>query len=108
MVALDPATKKPVNIAPLEVNTPAERALFVKGEQNYKNKKMLKSSDIMAKAPDDEESALIHRMWTDSLAFADKNNPKQQPENVRAMSKTTIHSTQIMQPQNRNRHHFMV
>jgi acyl-coenzyme A thioesterase 9 len=108
MVALNPVTKKPVNIAPLEVTTPAEKALFVKGEQNYKNKKMLKSSDIMSKPPDEEESASIHRMWTEALEFEDKNNPKQKPANVQVMSKATIHSTQIMQPQNRNRHHFMI
>ena len=108
MVALDPKTKRPVSIAPLEVDTPAEQALFDKGEQNYKNKKALKSSDIMTKAPDDGESALIHKMWTESLAYEDIRNPKQQPENVHTMSKTTIHSTQIMMPQHRNRHHFMV
>lgn len=108
MVALDPKTKKPVNIAPLEVNTPAERALFAKGEENYRQKKNLRSSDILSKPPDAEESVLIHKMWTESLAYADKANPKEQPANVRAMSKTTIHSTQIMMPQYRNRHHFMI
>lgn len=108
MVALDPKTKKPVNIAPLEVTTPAEKSLFEKGENNYKNKKTLKSLDILAKSPDEEESAQIHKMWTDSLAFADSRNPRQQPANVHSMSKTTVHSTQIMSPQYRNRHNFMV
>ena len=102
MVALDPKTKRPVKIAPLEVNTAAEKALFAKGEENYRNKKTIKSEDIMAKAPDADESALIHKMWTESLAYADHRNPKQQPGNVQTMSKTTIHSTQIMQPQNRS------
>lgn len=104
MVALDPNTRKPINIAPLEVTTPAEKALFSKGEENYKRKKAMKSSHILAKAPDAEESSLIHKMWTDSLAYADTHNPKNQPQNVLAMSKTQIHSTQIMQPQMRNRH----
>jgi acyl-coenzyme A thioesterase 9 len=108
MVALDPASKKPVNIAPLEVDTPAERTLFAKGEENYRSKKALKAQDILNQAPDADESKLIHKMWTDSLAYADSKNPKQQPANVSSMSKTTIHSTQIMQPQNRNRHHFMI
>ncbi|EXJ80918.1 hypothetical protein A1O3_07206 [Capronia epimyces CBS 606.96] len=108
MVALDPKTKKPVNIAPLEVTTPAEKALFAQGEENYRKKKMMKSSHILAKAPDAEESALIHKMWTDSMAYRDSQNPKHQPPNVQAMSKSTIHSTQIMQPQNRNRHDFMI
>ncbi|KIX09380.1 uncharacterized protein Z518_00459 [Rhinocladiella mackenziei CBS 650.93] len=108
MVALDPQTKKPVNIAPLVVSTPAEKALFAKGEENYKNKKALKSLHILSKAPDAEESALIHKMWTESLGYADSKNPKPQPANVLNMSKTTIHSTQIMQPQWRNRHNFMI
>lgn len=108
MVSLNPTTKKPTNIAPLKLSSPAERALYARGEENYKLKKALKSSHILQKAPDAEESVLIHRMWTDSLAFADSHNPATQPSNMMAMSKTTIHSTQIMQPQYRNRHNFMI
>ncbi|RMZ92263.1 hypothetical protein DV736_g474, partial [Chaetothyriales sp. CBS 134916] len=108
MVSLDPATKKPTQVAPLEVTTPEEKALFARGEQNYKRKKALRSSHITLKAPDEEESRLIHKMWTDSLAYADSNNSAQQPSNMVNMSKTTIHSTQIMQPQYRNRHNFMI
>ena len=108
MVSLDPVTKKPVNIAPLILSTPAERALYAKGEKNYKAKKSLKQSNIMQKAPDAEESALIHKMWTDSLAYGDANNPTNKPTNMTAMSKSTLHSAQIMQPQYRNRHSFMI
>ncbi|KAK5090014.1 hypothetical protein LTR05_000183 [Lithohypha guttulata] len=108
MVALDPLTKKPVNIAPLKLDTQADRALFAQGEKNYQNKKKLKSLHITSKPPDLEESAEIHKMWTDSLAFADSNNPAVQPANVISMAKSTIHSTSISQPQYRNRHHFMV
>jgi acyl-coenzyme A thioesterase 9 len=97
-----------VNIAPLTLSTPAERALYARGEENYQTKKTLKSSNIMQKPPDSDESALIHRMWTEGLAYADSKNPAKQPANAVAMSKTVIHSTQIMQPQNRNRHHFMI
>jgi acyl-coenzyme A thioesterase 9 len=108
MVSLDPATKKPVNIAPLALSTAAERALYAKGEENHKAKKSLKESNIMQKAPDAEESALIHKMWTDSLAYADTKNPTNKPSNVTPMSKSTLHSAQIMQPQYRNRHNFMI
>lgn len=101
MVSLDPVTKKPVNIAPLTVSTPAERALFTRGEENYKRKKALRLENIMQKPPDAEESAMIHKMWTDSLAYADFKNPVKQPANMTPMSKTTVHSTQIMQPQYR-------
>ena len=96
MVSLDPATKKPVNIAPLSVSTPAERALYNRGEENYKRKKLLRLENIMQKAPDAEESVLIHKMWTDSLAYDDVKNSTQQPSNMTPMSKTTIHTTQIM------------
>jgi len=68
----------------------------------------MKSSDILTKPPNAEESVQIHKMWTDSLAYADSKNPKHQPSNVVSMSKTQIHSTQIMQPQMRNRHNFMI
>ena len=108
MVALDPSTKKPVNIAPLKLDTPAEKALYARGEENYKSKKTMKSSHILQKAPDAEESALLHKMWIDSLAYADTSNPVTQPIDVVSMSKTTVHSTQIMQPQYRNRHNFMI
>ena len=108
MVSLNPSTKKPTNIAPLALTTPAERALYARGEENYKNKKVMKSSHILQKAPDEEESALIHKMWTDSLAYADSKNPATQPKNTISMSKATVHSAQIMQPQYRNRHNFMI
>ena len=108
MVSLDPATKKPANIAPLELTTPAERALYARGEENYKNKKAMKSSHILQKAPDAEESVLVHKMWTESLAYADSSNPATQPKNTISMSKSNIHSAQIMQPQYRNRHNFMI
>lgn len=108
MVSLNPVTKKPVNIAPLRVSTPAERALFKRGEDNYKRKKSMRLENIMQKPPDAEESVLIHKMWTDSLAYDDVKNATKQPSNMTPMSKTTIHSTQIMQPQYRNRHNFMV
>lgn len=108
MVSLDPATKKPVNIAPLVLETDAEKAIFRRGEENYKKKKALKSVDIMQKPPDAEESALIHKLWTTSVEYGDKNHPAEQPATTVAMSKTQIHSTQIMQPQYRNRHNFMI
>jgi acyl-coenzyme A thioesterase 9 len=108
MVSLDPVTKKSVNIPPLALSTAAERALYAKGEENHKAKKSLKEANIMQKAPDAEESALIHKMWTDSVAYADSKNPTTQPSNMTPMSKSTLHSAQIMQPQYRNRHNFMI
>ena len=108
MVSLDPRTKKPVKIAPLKLETDAERRLFERGEANYNNKKALRQATILQKAPDAEESKSIHAMWTESLAYRDHKNPVSKPSNVSFMSSTTIHSAQIMQPQYRNRHHFMI
>lgn len=109
MVSLDPKTKKPIRIAPLIVSTPAERALFAKGEENYRNKKAMKSAHITQKPPDAEESAMIHKMWLDSMAYnSSENLAHSPPANVIPMSSTVIHSTQIMQPQYRNRHNFMI
>lgn len=108
MVSLDPVTKKPVNIAPLALSTAAERALYAKGEENHQAKKSLRESNIMQKAPDAEESALIHKMWTDLVAYADSQNPTTKPANMTPMRRSTLHSAQIMQPQYRNRHNFMI
>ncbi len=108
MVSLDPFTKKPVNVAPLKLEIEAERQLYARGEENYNNKKALKQSAITQKAPNAEESALLHKMWTDSLAYRDTFNPAQKPKNASYMSKATIYSAQIMQPQHRNRHNFMI
>lgn len=108
MVALDPTTKRPINIAPLKLETKADKALYARGEANYKSKKALKSSHILTKAPNVEEGADIHKMWLDSLAYADTSNPLTQPSNAVTMAKSLIHSTSIAQPQYRNRHHFMI
>jgi acyl-coenzyme A thioesterase 9 len=108
MVSLDPATKKPVNVAPLKLENDAERQLYARGEENYKNKKAMKLSTITQRAPDAEEAALLHKIWTDSLAYNDSSNPAQKPQNVTYMGAATIYSAQIMQPQYRNRHNFMI
>lgn len=108
MVSLDPATKKPVNVAPLKLENDAERQLYARGEENYRTKKAMKNSTITQKAPDAQEAELLHKMWTDSLAYQDSNNPIQKPDNVTYMSNATVYSAQIMQPQYRNRHNFMI
>lgn len=89
MVSLDPKTKKyvtemrlrfilqftdayvsrPVPVAPLVVETEEEMALFKKGEENYMAKKALRKRSLLEKAPDDEESNLIHSMWTKEMSY---------------------------------------
>ncbi|KAL9121967.1 MAG: hypothetical protein Q9187_001479 [Circinaria calcarea] len=108
MVSLDPNTKKPVAIAPLRVDTPEERRLFDLGEKNYNAKKALAKTTLRKQTPNDQESDLIHAMWLKQLEFHDPNVPSQKPDNVVYMDSTKLHSAQIMQPQYRNRHNFMI
>ncbi|KAK2783676.1 hypothetical protein FQN53_009128 [Emmonsiellopsis sp. PD_33] len=108
MVSLDPVTKKPVPVAPLLVETEEERRLFELGEQNYKAKKQLRKINLLEQTPNDEESDLIHGMWTTDMAYLNPQNPLSRPKNVVHMKDTILKSAQIMQPQYRNLHNFMI
>ena len=119
MVSLDPATKKPVNIAPLQIDSPEENDMFDLGERNYEAKKALAKVALGKTAPNDEESDLIHRMWLKQLEYRgwsfsllppsvyevltglpqDSSNSTTKPDNVTFMEHTRLHSAQIMQPQ---------
>jgi len=72
MVSLDPATKKPVAIAPLQIDTEEDRRLFSMGENNYNAKKELAKTALRKQTPNDEESDLIHAMWLKQLDFHGK------------------------------------
>ena len=124
MVSLDPTTKKPVNINPLQIDTDEERRLFQLGERNYKEKRARAKTTLRKETPNDEESDLIHAMWLKQLEYhgmcglnasranaefiQDPNVPTRRPDNVVYMDTTRLHSSQIMQPQYRNRHNFMI
>ncbi|EKV19727.1 Acyl-CoA thioester hydrolase, putative [Penicillium digitatum] len=108
MVSLDPTTKTPVPVAPLIVETEEEKRLFQKGEANYKAKKALRTRSLLEKSPDDEESNLIHSMWTKEMSYLNPQNAVTRPANQAFMSDTVLKSAMIMQPQYRNRHNFMI
>ncbi|KAI9693431.1 MAG: hypothetical protein M1820_009307 [Bogoriella megaspora] len=108
MVSLDLGTKKPVAINPIKAETEEERRLFEAGERNSKRRKESSQKSLLRTVPNDEESDLIHAMWQKQLQYHDPNDPLRQPHNVHSMSTTSISSTAIMQPQFRNRHHFMI
>ncbi|PGH16455.1 hypothetical protein AJ79_01786 [Helicocarpus griseus UAMH5409] len=108
MVSLDPRTKRPVPVAPLLVETEEERRLFELGEKNYKAKKQMRKDSLLEQTPNDEESDLIHAMWTKEMAYMNPQNPLTRPQNVMHMQETVLKSAQIMQPQYRNRHNFMI
>ncbi|KAL9056592.1 MAG: hypothetical protein Q9206_002699 [Seirophora lacunosa] len=108
MVSLDPNTKRPVAICPVKVESEEEKRLFALGEKNYNTKKDRAKTGLRKQTPNDEESDLIHAMWLRQLEYHDPNNPLRKPPNTHYMSTTTLHSSQIMQPQYRNRHNFMI
>ncbi|KAL5363610.1 HotDog domain-containing protein [Aspergillus floccosus] len=108
MVSLDPTTKKPVSVAPILVENAEERLLFKKGEENYQAKKALRTQSLLEKAPNADESNLIHSMWTKEMSYLNPENPAQRPSNMVFMSDTVLKSAMIMQPQDRNRHNFMI
>ncbi|EDN94276.1 hypothetical protein SS1G_10149 [Sclerotinia sclerotiorum 1980 UF-70] len=108
MVSLDPATKKAVKIAGVEPENEEERNLYELGMRSYEKKKREMGRGLRSKEPDDEESDLIHRLWLKSLDYHDPNTPSLLPKTCTRMSNSTIQSVQIMQPQYRNRHNFMI
>ncbi|KAI1104989.1 Thioesterase/thiol ester dehydrase-isomerase [Jackrogersella minutella] len=108
MVALDPTTKKPVNIPRLDYSTPEEEKIFKAGEAKALAKKKNLKTSLLETEPNDPESALIHKIWLKQLAYHDPNNHVRQPTNVIAMAKTQLATASIMQPQYRNRHQTMI
>lgn len=56
-------------MAPLIVETEEEKRIFKKGEENSKAKKALRTRSLLEQAPDDEESNLIHSMWTKEMSY---------------------------------------
>jgi acyl-coenzyme A thioesterase 9 len=62
----------PVPVAPLIVETEEEKRLFKKGEANYQAKRALRKRSLLERAPDDEESDLIHSMWTKEMSYLSK------------------------------------
>lgn len=104
MVSLDPATKKPVQINPLLVETAEEKKLFEQGEKNSKHRKELSQRSLLKQTPDDEESDLIHSIWQRQLKYHDPNDPMRKPDSVHFMDSTRLNTASIMQPQYRNRY----
>lgn len=51
------------------METDEERRLFELGEKNYKAKKQLRTRSLLQQTPNDEESDLIHAMWTKEMAY---------------------------------------
>ena len=108
MVSLNPVTRKPVNINPVRTDTDEEKRLYEQGEKNSRHRKELARRSLLKQTPDDEESDLIHSIWQRQLKYHDPNDSLRKPENVHFMDATRLQTAQIMQPQYRNRHNFMI
>lgn len=108
MVSLDPHTKKPVPIPAVRTDTAEEKRLFAEGEKNSTHRKALLQRSLLKQTPNDEESDLIHHIWQKQLQWHNPHDPLRQPPNVAFMDATKLSTASIMQPQNRNRHQFMI
>lgn len=108
MVSLDPGTKKPVSIPPIQPETEEEHRLFEQGKVNSAHRKELKSTSLLKQTPNDQESDLMHALWQLQLRYHDPNDALRKPDNVYFMDQTKLSTASIMQPQYRNRHHFMI
>ena len=69
MVSLDPATKRPVPICPIKLETAEDKRIFALGEKNSNEKKALAKTALRKQTPNDEESDLIHAMWLKQLEY---------------------------------------
>ncbi|CAG8947943.1 unnamed protein product [Penicillium salamii] len=105
MVSLDPQTKAPVSVPPIILRTEEERNLFKAGEKNYQTKRALRKRSVLLKAPDDEESLAAHSQWIKHIVTSDSSS-NSKPQAL--TGETTLRSTMIMQPSDRNRHNFMI
>lgn len=116
---------RPVPINPVIVETEEERRLFERGERNSKLRKERARTSLLEHTPNDEESDLIHALWQRQLQYhselpaylsripltttpPDPNDALRKPDNVHFMDATVLRTASIMQPQYRNRHHFMI
>ena len=63
---------RPISVAPLLIETNEERRLFEEGEENYRAKKALRKRSLLENAPNDEESGLVHAMWTKEMSYLSK------------------------------------
>ncbi|ANB12724.1 hypothetical protein AWJ20_992 [Sugiyamaella lignohabitans] len=106
-VARDPETKKSFPINRLVPRTEQEQVDFVHAEKFNNRKKLVASqTGLRLQPPSEEESAIIHYMWTKQKDY--DSDPSSKPSNVVNMSQTKVYSTSIMQPQYRNRHSYMI
>lgn len=105
-VARNPETHKSLAINRLLPLNEKEWMDFKKAESRMASKKMkAMNMDLEKYPPTNEESLLVHQLWTASKELA---SLKEKPSNVVFMKDTNVKSTMFMQPQYRNRHSYMI
>jgi acyl-coenzyme A thioesterase 9 len=69
MVSLDPATKKPVHINPLIVETAEERTINELASKESERRKVLRKKSLLKHTPDAEETGIIHKLWQKQIQW---------------------------------------
>ena len=85
-----------------------EESVYKLGEARSKHKKAIAAKSLLSHHPDPTEAALIHRIWLYQVASHNPHDPTRPPKNAAVMSDTRLQTANIMQPQYRNRHNFMI
>lgn len=84
------------------METEAEKALFKKGEENYMAKKALRKRSLLEIAPDQQESNLIHSMWTREMAYLSMPIPLAQRRTSHLLMTTQIPRTPSPAPRTKS------
>lgn len=105
-VARNPETHKSLAINKLLPLNQKEWMDFRRAESHNAAKKLRAANEnLNINPPTDQESQMIHKMWSASKELA---TLKSKPKNVTFMKDTNVKSTMFMQPQYRNRHSYMI
>jgi acyl-coenzyme A thioesterase 9 len=113
-----------VNVSALIVETEEEKRLYALGERNSQIRKERRNTSLIKHTPNDLESDLIHAFWQKQLQYHGQSPPDRtghtdfklpdphdavrKPDNLHFMDTTKLQTALLMQPQYRNRHHFMI
>lgn len=113
-----------MNVSALIVETEEEKRLYALGERNSQIRKERRNTSLIKHTPNDLESDLIHAFWQKQLQYhgqspsscarhtdsdpLDPHDAVRKPDNLHFMDTTKLQTALLMQPQYRNRHHFMI
>ncbi|KXN67396.1 hypothetical protein CONCODRAFT_80170 [Conidiobolus coronatus NRRL 28638] len=102
MVALDKFTRKPSQVNPLKAGTEFEQKVIKLGKASKEKKKQLNLKSLAKLPPNNDEKHIIHDQYLESLKYKENK-----PDNVKYMEETSLSSSLMCHPQNRNTYGFM-